>query len=62
MRNVLHVPVVSLVLWLMQNPFDHLYRDHDIENMSDGYALCPFASVTVLASMNAQDQKHDTTA
>ncbi len=21
---------------VMQNPFDHLYRDHDVEGMSDG--------------------------
>ena len=20
-----------------QNPFDHLYRDHDVEGMTDGY-------------------------
>ena len=22
---------------LVQNPFDHLYRDHDVEGMTDGY-------------------------
>ena len=22
---------------LLQNPFDHLYRDHDVEGMSDGF-------------------------
>ena len=37
---------VCLMLWTvksielrdvcMQNPFEHLYRDHDIEGMSDG--------------------------
>jgi hypothetical protein len=21
----------------LQNPFDHLYRDHDVEGMTDGY-------------------------
>ena len=27
---------VDHLLCCMQNPFDHLYRDHDVEGMSDG--------------------------
>ena len=48
--NGLHVHVVLLVLWHMQNPFDYLYRDHDIENMSDGYGLCLHASADCAGS------------
>ena len=29
--------MIATCVTLVQNPFDHLYRDHDVEGMTDGY-------------------------